>query len=161
MNYIALIEPITSPPVCKLFYCAEMPQFLQAVGSNGLPQHTQFLYAFARFSRFGNHCWYVPFRKFHCLANCYQFRTSFWFTFREELPIRQGIRFHSCVQRSSRRWLWCMRSPCRSCDRSRQSCYPSQVTLRPRCFSSSELSSYFAEVLQKLITRLCPSSRKF
>ena len=36
---VALIETIISPPGCKLFYCAEMPQFLQAVGSNGLPQH--------------------------------------------------------------------------------------------------------------------------
>ena len=45
-----LIETIISPPGCKLFYCAEMPQFLQAVGSNGLPQHTQFSYALANLS---------------------------------------------------------------------------------------------------------------
>ena len=39
------IETITSPPGCKLFYCAGMSQFLEVVGNNGLPQHTQFPYA--------------------------------------------------------------------------------------------------------------------
>ena len=33
MAYIKSIKPITSPPGCELFYCAEMPQFLQVVGA--------------------------------------------------------------------------------------------------------------------------------
>ena len=65
--YIALIKTISFPPGCKLFYCVKMPQFLQAVGSNGLPQHTQFPYALASFSRFGKDCFYVAFRKIYCL----------------------------------------------------------------------------------------------
>ena len=64
--YIALIEAITSPPGCKLLYCAEMPQFIQPLGSNSLSQHTQFPYALTSFSRFGKHWYYVAF----------QFRTS-------------------------------------------------------------------------------------
>ena len=39
--------------------------------------HTQFPYALANFSRFGKHCCYVAFRKFHCSPNRYQFRTLF------------------------------------------------------------------------------------
>ena len=70
--------------------------------------------------------------KFIVHQNCYQFRTSTLTYVREELAIRQGIRFHSYAQRPSRRSLWCMCSPWHSCDRSRQSCYPPQVTLRPR-----------------------------
>ena len=62
--YIASIETITSPG-CNFFYCAELPEFLQAVGSNGLPQHAQFPYARARFSRFGKHYSYVAFGKIH------------------------------------------------------------------------------------------------
>ena len=48
---------------------AEMSQFLQTVGSNGLPQHTQFPYAPAIFSRFGKHCSYVAFGKIHFTPN--------------------------------------------------------------------------------------------
>ena len=61
--YIVLIETITPPSGCKLFYCVSMSQFPEAVGSNGLPQHTQFPYALASFSRFVKHCCYVAFRK--------------------------------------------------------------------------------------------------
>ena len=64
--YIAPVETIISPGY-KLVYFIEMPQFLQAVGSNGLPQYTQFPYALASFSRLGKHCCYVAFRKTHCL----------------------------------------------------------------------------------------------
>ena len=48
--YIVLIDTIISPPGCKLFYCAEMSQFLEVVGSNDLSQHTHFPYALANFS---------------------------------------------------------------------------------------------------------------
>ena len=85
--YIAPIKTVTSPPGCKLLYCAEMSQFLEAVGNNGLPQHTQFPYALASFSQFGKHCCYVAFSKIHCLPNLSNL------TFEEELPLRQGIRF--------------------------------------------------------------------
>ena len=61
--YIASIEIITSPPGCKLFYCAEMFRFLEAVDNNGLPQHTRVPYAFASFSRFGKHYSYITFGK--------------------------------------------------------------------------------------------------
>ena len=66
--YIALIETITSSAGYKLLYCAEMPQFLQAVGSNGLARHTQFPYALASFSRFGKHWCYVALDKIHFYA---------------------------------------------------------------------------------------------
>ena len=59
--YIAPIESMNSPPGCKLFYCAEMFQFLKSVDNNGLPHHTQFLYALASLSRFGLHYFYVAF----------------------------------------------------------------------------------------------------
>ena len=61
----------------QVFYCAQMSQFLEVVGSNGLPQHTQFPHALGSISRFGKFCCHVAFRKIHCLPNCYQFRTSF------------------------------------------------------------------------------------
>ena len=67
--YIAPIETITSPPGCKLFYCAEMPQFLAAVGSNCLPQHTQFPCAPTSFSRLGKHCSYVTCGTIHFIPN--------------------------------------------------------------------------------------------
>ena len=85
--YIAPIKTVTSPPGCKLLYCAEMSQFLEAVGNNGLPQHTKFPYALASFSQFGKHCCYVAFSKIHCLPNLSNL------TFEEDLPLRQGIRF--------------------------------------------------------------------
>ena len=65
--YIVSIEIITSPLGCKIFYCAEISQFFQAVVSNCLPQHAQFPYALASFSPFGKHCCYIAFRKMHCL----------------------------------------------------------------------------------------------
>ena len=65
--YIAPIETITSPG-CKLFYYEEVSQFLEAVGSNGLPQHTQFPYAPTSFSRFGKHCSYVAFGKIYFIS---------------------------------------------------------------------------------------------
>ena len=74
---IASIETITSPPGCKLFYYAEMSQFLEAVGSNGLPQHAHFPYALAIFSRFGKHCSCVAFGKNHFILKLLcQFKTS-------------------------------------------------------------------------------------
>ena len=63
--HIAPIETITSPPGFKLFYYAEMSQLREAVDSNGLPQHTQFPYAPAIFSRFDNYYSYVAFGKIH------------------------------------------------------------------------------------------------
>ena len=84
--YIAPIKTITSPPGWKLFYCAEMSPFLEAVGNNGLLQHSQFRYALASFSQFGKHCCYVAFGKIRCLPNLLNL------TFEEELPLRQGIR---------------------------------------------------------------------
>ena len=38
-----VVEPLYSPLRCEFFYCTEMPQFVEVVGSNGLSQHTQFL----------------------------------------------------------------------------------------------------------------------
>ena len=61
--YIAPIETITSFPGRELFYYAEMCQFLELVGNNGLPHDTQFAYALASFSRFGKHYSYVAFGK--------------------------------------------------------------------------------------------------
>ena len=60
-----------------------------------------------------------------------------------ETPIRQGIASTPVLSVLLGATLWCMRSPCRSCDRFRHSCYPSQVTPRPRCFPSSALPSSF------------------
>ena len=130
--YIAPAETIASPPGCKLVYCAEMPQSLQVVGSNGLPQHTQFPYALVSFSRFGKHSCYVTFRKTHGLPKLLPVQNVVFVirSGRSSLSVR-AIRLHSYAQRPSRRWLWCMCSPWHSCDRSRQCCYPSQVTLRP------------------------------
>ena len=85
--YIAPIKTITSPPGCKLLYSAEMSQFIETVGNNGLPQHAQFPYALASFSQFGKHCCYAAFGKIHCLPNLLNL------TFEEEFPLRQGIRF--------------------------------------------------------------------
>ena len=84
--YIAPIETITSPPGCKLFYYAEMPQFLETVGSNCLPQHTQFPYAPTSFSRFGKHCSYVTCGKIH---------------FTPKLPPVQNVVFDLRSRRSS------------------------------------------------------------
>ena len=67
--YIASIETITPPPGYKIFYCAKMSRFLEAVGDSGLPQHTQFPYALASFSRFGKHFCSVAFRKIHRLPS--------------------------------------------------------------------------------------------
>ena len=64
---MASIETITSPSDCKIFYCTEMLQFLQAVSSNGLPHHTHFPYALASFSRSGKHYSYVAFGEIHRL----------------------------------------------------------------------------------------------
>ena len=63
----------------------------------------------------------------------------FYLTFNDKLSSLQGNRFHLYAQRCSRRWLWCMRSPWRSCDRSCHSSYLSQVTLCPRRSFSSAL----------------------
>ena len=103
------------------------------MGNDGLPQYTQFSYAFASFSRFDKRYCYVTIRKIHFLPKLLPVQNVvFYHPFEEELPIRQGIRFRSCTQHPSRRWLWCMCSPWRSCACSRHFCYPLQVTLCPR-----------------------------
>ena len=84
--YITPIEIITSPPGCKLFYYAEMPQFLEAVGSNSLPQHTQFPYAPTSFSRFGKYCSYATCGRIYFIP---------------KLPPVQNVVFESRSRRSS------------------------------------------------------------
>ena len=88
--YIALIETITSPPGSKLFYCVEMAQFLHAVGSNGLPQHTQFPYELASFSRSGKHCCYVEFRQIHCLPKLLPIQDVVFYLFTGRAPYSSG-----------------------------------------------------------------------
>ena len=142
--YIAPIKNTTSPPDCKLFPRAEVFQFLESGGNNGLPHHTQFSYA--SFSRFDLHYVYVAFGNIHFLLKLLPVQNVvFYLTFREEVLIRQGIRFHSYARHSSWRWLWCMHSPSHSRDRSRHSCYPLQVTLCPRSvfqFCSPEFQTH-------------------
>ena len=60
------------------FSTAQRSQFLQAVDSNGLPQHTQFPYALASFSRSASIAVTSHSVKLIEYQNCYQFRTSCW-----------------------------------------------------------------------------------
>ena len=93
--YIASIEIITSPPGCKLFYCAEMPQYFRrwvaTVFFNILScrMRLQASLDSASIILMSLSVKFIFLLELLPVQN-----VVIYLTFEEELPIRQGIRFH-------------------------------------------------------------------
>ena len=82
-------------------------------------------------------CFWKPFKHTRKMAKVLSFETIPHFYWKMTRGLSLQMVFSPLfvetlfyAQHPSRRWLLCMRSPWRSCDRSRYSHYPSHVTLR-------------------------------
>ena len=162
--YIALIKTINSPPGCKIFYCAEMSLFLEAVGSKVTIFHNTPSFRMRLQTSLDSAIIAV------------MSHSVFFFFLTKLLPV-QNIVFYSRSGRSSLTVRAFAYTPVLSVllGAGSGACVlrvaPATglanpaillaVTLRPRCFPSSAFPSSFAEVFQKPLTRRCSSSGKF